>query len=104
MRPKTSLRVALNIKRRWRFKRRDVRACTMDDWKLPVMRVYIDLGMHWRKARRWHRSVAWMVEDIIDSHVHEYAHAFIPPGVPDAAEERWALAFEHAGRWTRRES
>jgi len=43
-----------------------------------------------------------MIEDIIDSHVHEYAHAFIPPGIRDAVEERWALAFERAGRWTRR--
>ena len=44
-----------------------------------------------------------MIEDIIDSHVREYAHAFIRPGIPDAIEERWALAFERAGRWTRAE-
>ena len=44
-----------------------------------------------------HRSTAWMIDDIIDSHVHEYAHAFIPPGVAGAVGERWALAFERAG-------
>ncbi len=100
MRPKTSLRIAIDI-RRYGFKARDVRACTIDDPKRPIMRIYIDLGMHWRKAQRWNRSITWMIYDIIDSHVHEYAHAFIPPGVEDKVEERWALKFERAGRWTR---
>ena len=44
-----------------------------------------------------------MIEDIVDSHVHEYAHALVPLGIPDAVEERRALRFERAGRWTRRE-
>ena len=66
------------------------------------MRVDIGFGIHARKMRRWHRSTAWMIEDIVDPHVHEYAHAFTPPGIPDAIEERWAPAFERAGAWTRR--
>ena len=37
------------------------------------------------------------VEDIVDPHVHEYAHAFTLPGISDEVEERWALAFERAG-------
>jgi len=65
--------------------------------------VYSGFGIHAGQMWRWHRSLAWMIEDIIDSHVREYAHAFIRPGIPDAIEERWALAFERAGRWTRAE-
>jgi len=57
----------------------------------------IGFGINAGKMWRWHRSTARMIEDIIDSHVHEYAHAFIPPGIPHAVEERWALAFERAG-------
>ena len=59
-------------------------------------------GIHAGEMWRWHRSAAYMIEDIIDPHVHEYANAFIPPGIPDAVEERWAPAFERAGAWTRR--
>lgn len=103
MKFKIELRIAINIRQRWRFNRRDVRACAIEDRVRPLTRIYIDLGMHARKARRWHRSVEWMIRDIIDSHVHEYAHAFTPTGVKDAVEERWALAFERAGAWARRE-
>ena len=59
-------------------------------------------GIHAGEMWWWRRSLTPMTEDIVASHVHEYAHAFIPPGIPDAVRERWALAFERAGEWVRR--
>jgi hypothetical protein len=99
MRPKTELRFAIDLRRRWHFKQRDVRACTIDDPKRWLMRIYIDLGAHAHKMRTLHRSLDWMIQDLIDSIAHEYAHAFTPVGVDDKAEEQMAKKFASAARW-----
>jgi hypothetical protein len=43
-----------------------------------------------------------MVRDIVNTHDHEIAHAYIPFGLSDEVEENWVIRFERAGAWARR--
>ena len=70
-------------------------------------RVVVNLDFHNRIRRDSHRSVAWMVRELIATLDHEIAHAFFTQDIPPRTakgrvEENFTRIFERAGAWARR--